>query len=363
MHVGNRPERYDVALDMTGLSQGIEHVAGDLTVITDAGVTVAALQETLAKAGQRLPFDVPDPGKATIGGSVASNAAGHMRSSLGGIRDWVIGMKIVLADGTVTKTGGRVVKNVQGYDLHRLHTGAFGTLGVIAEIGFKLTPLPIQSRTVAVRLDSLEGAGGLVMGAFNGPLAPEAMTVFAGATAAQAISTITGSGGASVLVLARVTGGDSAVTRQVHDLTGAAGVSNAAGYDVLQGDAADTLWSAAAISNAGPPITVRATFKPTDAFAFAADAMKIDGGCVEIQGGFGTVIAGIASGEISGARALRDAAASHRGSAVIEQCPAEVKREMDIYPDAGASLAVMRSVKQRFDPQRILNPGRFIGRI
>ena len=120
LHVGNLPARYDIALDLTAMPREIEHEPGDLTAIVDAAVTVADLQSQVAQAGQRLPFEAPRAAEATIGGSVASNAAGHMRTSFGGIRDWVIGMQVVMADGTVTKSGGRVVKNVQGYDLYRL---------------------------------------------------------------------------------------------------------------------------------------------------------------------------------------------------------------------------------------------------
>ena len=106
-HVGNRISSYDVAIDLTGMNGLIEHMPGDLTVAVDAGVTVADLQRKLREAGQRLAFDTPDPERATIGGTVASNALGPMASSSGGIRDWIIGMRVVLADGSITKSGDR----------------------------------------------------------------------------------------------------------------------------------------------------------------------------------------------------------------------------------------------------------------
>lgn len=363
MGIGNVPERYDVALDLTGLSQTVEHIAGDLTVITDAGITVAELQKTLAKAGQRLPFDVPEPDRATIGGSVASNAPGHTRSSLGGIRDWVIGMKVVLADGTITKTGGRVVKNVQGFDLHRLHTGAFGTLGVIAEIGFKLTPLPAQTRTVAIWFDSVEEAKDLVMRSFNGAMLPEGLTVFAGAPAKGAISTLTDASDSSILVLAHVTGVESSVTRQVNDLTGSAGTLDAAGYESIEGDAGQMLWRTADSSQSDSPTAGRANFKPSTAFDFANEALAIDGCSLEVQGGFGSVLVGVDSGDSAAGTSLRELAKKHGGNLTLERLPLDAKSEIDVFPDAGKSIAVMRSIKQRFDPNSNLNPGRFVGRI
>ncbi len=114
--VGNIPSSYDTAIDLSGFTGEIEHEPGDMTVVANAGVTIGSLNALLAKEGQRLAFEVRKPDRATVGGSVASNAPGRRQSSTGGIRDWVIGMQIVLADGTITKTGGRVVKNVQGYE-------------------------------------------------------------------------------------------------------------------------------------------------------------------------------------------------------------------------------------------------------
>jgi glycolate oxidase FAD binding subunit len=283
---------------------------------------------------------------------------------MGGIRDWVIGMKVVLADGTITKTGGRVVKNVQGYDLHRLHTGAYGTLGVIAEAAFKLTPLPRQTCTVAAWFSSLDGARELVMQTFNSPALPEAITVFAGRNVLAVLQDIPQAGDGSVLVLARVSGGVSAVARQVDDFIGAAGTVDAAGYEVFDGNEATDLWQKASTDTAESKVMARANLKPEHAFAFLSDILKMgEGTAVELHGGFGTVLAGLAIGGIADAVALRNAARKHGGNAVIERCPQNVKQELDVFPDPGDSLAVMRSVKRRFDPAGVLNPGRFVGRM
>lgn len=377
MHVGNLPERYTVALDMTGLSGNVVHEPGDLTVFADGGVTIAELQKTLALSAQRLPFDVSEPGTATLGGSVASNAGGQMRSSLGGIRDWVIGMKVVLADGTVTKSGGRVVKNVQGYDLHRLHTGAFGTLGVIAEVALKVAPMPASMSTVAVWFGSVSEAGEYAMHVFNGPAQPDAMTLFAGRGAAAAMSSLTGStgnsnDGSTVLVLARVAGGSEAVSRMESDLTGAAGSMGAAGYELARGGDAEKLWQAAVAGGkdgaktAGATLSARSTLKPREAVMYLDDVTRdlvAEDFSGELQTGFGTVTVALQNPTRAALDALRERAARRGAQAMIERCPVDLKREVDVFGDSGDALNLMRSVKRRFDPQRVLNPGRFAGRI
>ena len=241
MGVGNVPTSYDIALDLTGHTGQLEHVAGDLTVIVDAGVRIGDLNEVLEKEGQRLPFEVRNPAQATVGGSVASNAPGRRQSSTGGIRDWVIGMQIVLADGTVTKTGGRVVKNVQGYDLHRLHTGAYGTLGVISQAAFKLAPILANQQTVVAWFDDVRSAGEVGLSLVNGLFTPEAISLVSGPLAtdvmAAVIGEVTADPGDEVwALLVRLGGGARSIERQLNEVTGAAGATGATGYAALDGD-------------------------------------------------------------------------------------------------------------------------------
>jgi glycolate oxidase FAD binding subunit len=139
----------DAALELStaGLDQIVEHNAGDLTAVLEAGVPLARAQETFRSAGQMLALDPPDRGEATIGGIVASNDSGPLRARYGGVRDLVVGMRVALADGTVAKSGGKVIKNVAGYDLAKLFTGSFGTLGAILEVSVRLHPLPPATAT------------------------------------------------------------------------------------------------------------------------------------------------------------------------------------------------------------------------
>lgn len=378
MCVGNVPERYDTALDLTGLNAEVDHVPGDLTVVAAAGVRIGTLQDHLAQSAQRLPFETPQPRAATVGGAVASNPTSLTGVSFGGIRDWVIGMRIVLGDGTDTRTGGRVVKNVQGYDLHRLHTGAYGSLGVIAEVAFKLIPLPTNTRTVAAWFSSPEGATTTAQTVLESPILPEALSILAGPqlpNVPTGLPTHPAPGDSqNYLLLARVTGGTAAVTRQMDMVTGAAGAAAADGYEVLDQDEAGPLWGMAHGDHFDPEgLTARIVVKP-----LAMESVLIDlethrsryrGPDASVVGhmGFGVFLINWPSGKDFDGQKLAEFAFSlatrHSGIAIIERCPTAVKMNMDVFGDVGSSIEIMKRIKQQYDPGRVLNPGRFAGRI
>ena len=175
--LGNRPERLDLVVDTSRLD-GITHYPGDLTATVQAGVTMGALQARLGEHGQFLAIDAPLPHRATVGGALATGIGGPARWQNGSPRDTVIGMAVAQSNGRVARTGGRVVKNVSGYDMARLHVGGLGTLGVIVEASFKLTPLPARSATVLATFDSARRALEAALGVFAGGVAPLALTVF-----------------------------------------------------------------------------------------------------------------------------------------------------------------------------------------
>ena len=143
----------DVEVSTTGLDRIIEHNAGDLTAVLEAGVPLARAQEQFATEDQTLALDPPDPGGATVGGLVAANDSGPLRTRYGGVRDLVVGARVALADGTIAKSGGKVIKNVAGYDLAKLFAGSFGTLGAILELSVRLHPLPPATATAVGRTD------------------------------------------------------------------------------------------------------------------------------------------------------------------------------------------------------------------
>ena len=189
MALGNLPRAHDVSLVTRLLNRVVEYEPADLTLTVQAGITMAALAEELRRHGQFLPLDAPDD--ATLGGVLATGAFGPRRHAYGPVRDWVLGVRVVHADGRVTKAGGRVVKNVAGYDMTKLYLGSLGTLGVIVEASLRVTPLPAAeetwaavcpSSTEAARLALDVASRGLRLGALTvaGPLGPDGPLAAAG---------------------------------------------------------------------------------------------------------------------------------------------------------------------------------------
>lgn len=163
----------DLVVSTRGLDRVLEHEAGDLTVVAEAGLRLSELNERLAAAGQRLALD--PPGDPTLGAVVAANASGPLRHRYGAPRDLLIGVTVVLSDGTVASSGGKVVKNVAGYDLGKLFCGSHGTLGVVARVGFRLHPLPAAARTLVVPAGTAEEAQRLAGAVLRSPLVPSAL--------------------------------------------------------------------------------------------------------------------------------------------------------------------------------------------
>src|SRR5712671_7023975 len=174
---GNSPVRADVILSTARLNRVLEHPWADLTVSVEAGCTIANLQEALAKHGQRLALDALRPKSATVGGVLSTNDSGALRLRFGSLRDLVIGVTVALADGTLASSGGKVVKNVAGYDLPKLATGAFGTLGIITRAVFRLHPLPRNTRSFSIGTKEAEEARRIIHAIQNSKLAHTALQV------------------------------------------------------------------------------------------------------------------------------------------------------------------------------------------
>src|SRR5712691_1418686 len=172
---GNPPSRADVILSTARLSAIIEHAWADLTVTVEAGCSIRRLQETLVQHGQRLALDPLWPEKATVGGVLSTNDSGALRLRFGALRDLIIGVTLALPDGTLASSGGKVVKNVAGYDLPKLATGAFGTLGVITRAVFRLHPLPRNARSFSIRAKEAEETRRLIHAIQNSKLAHTAL--------------------------------------------------------------------------------------------------------------------------------------------------------------------------------------------
>lgn len=377
MQLGNLPRRYDVAIDVTGLNRIVEYQPADLTVIVQAGVSISALQAALAEKRQRLAFDPPYARTATVGGSLASNAVGPLRSTFGGVRDLVIGMKVVQGTGTVTKSGGKVVKNVSGYDLMRPHIGAIGTLGVIVETAFKLVPMPHASAAVAAGFDSLESARSACVALLRAPFQPERFICATGDIAGRIGAALGEPPGSSrFVVLAQLAAGEKAVARMTRTSLDTLKKYGPAWSNSLDGPA-DPLWGCLDPALDSPPaLSMRATMKPVPAFEFLDSlATKDDparGGSV-LHVGFGTVLSHWSHPEdappgslTERARAVveqaRAQARPHGVTVVVERCSVALKKEIDVWGEPQAA-GIMRNMKKQYDPGDVLSPGRFVAGI
>ena len=329
------PARCDVALDLTGLSRVVEHTAGDLVVVAEAGVRLEALQEQLAGAGQMLALDPPEPG-ATLGGIVSANASGPRRLRYGTVRDLLIGVTVVLADGSVAHSGGKVVKNVAGYDLGKLYTGAHGTLGVVVQTTWRLHPLAPARGAVVVPVPDRAQAGRLAQLVSRSTLTPSAVELAWGSGQGQLVvlfESIPESVEAqSEAALALLGGGDR--------------VEQVPGWFGRRPGGADDL-------------VLRLAYEP-----FALPAVLEALGDAQVTASTGTGVAYAALPAQAGAAALpglRAALAPYDGSAVVLHAPEAVRAGLDHWGPVGDAFPLMQRVKDRFDPERRLSPGRLLG--
>jgi glycolate oxidase FAD binding subunit len=360
------PQRYDVALDMTRQNRVVEHVAEDLTVVVQAGARLQELQDHLRPRGQYLPLDPPLPERATIGGTLATNAGGPWRHAYGWPRDWLLGMKVALPDGSLVKSGGRVVKNVAGYDMGKLFTGSFGTLGVIVEAAFKLAPLP-ASRATAVAFFKSASVGvqtALALHAWN--LRVESLDLL-NPNAAKDVRIDQAESNLWCLLVG-VAGNRPAVERTLRE-TAAICTSEGAAMSSLAPEQAETVWqhvrSLQTVSKDG--FALRAAVLPSHVASFLESAESISGKCgliwrLDVRPALGTICCNMAGGDhaLPLIRELRELVSRLRGNLIVEACAPAVKSQVDVWGDLRSEALMMR-VKDALDPQRTMSPGRFAG--
>jgi len=347
MGLGNAPARYHLALDLRRLNRVVEHEPADLTITVEAGIDVAALQEYLAGHRQMAPLEPPRPQQATVGGTLAAAAVGPARLSLGRPRDVTIGIKVVMADGRVTKAGGKVVKNVAGYDLCKLYVGSLGTLAVIVEASFKLLPQPRLQEALAFAFPDPSAACKAASQAWRRHLALRSLAVQRQKE------------GPFVLV-AHLAGGEAAVARSHQELSHlAAGLEG-------QATTAREVWEDLVAS---PPVAqalvVRASVLPAQVPECMARLASLAPDAMVAIPLAGVVLARWPAD--ADVRALvaraREAVASMGGTTVVQQCPLPAKEEMDVFGPLPPSFPIMKAVKGRWDPKGVLSPGRFVGRL
>jgi glycolate oxidase FAD binding subunit len=377
LQVGHAPTRYDVALSTQRLNRVLAHEAADMTVTVEAGITLAALNAALAPAGQRLPLDPPHPERTTIGAMIATDASGPLRLSHGKVRDLLIGITVVLANGTLAHGGGRVVKNVAGYDLMKLFAGSFGTLGIIVEATFKLRPIAEHEAVFVLPASGTEAAVVLGLAVRSAQVAPQYIEAVGAAGAAcvglDGPSVVVGCGGGADEIatqrqrLEDCVCGDSL---RVCDATEAARLYAAlrdfpaartlplparllgtSQHDILYGCRISVLPSHLA------PLLGYIEAEAARCNLPAAMLSHVGSGTVYLR--VGAISADDAF--LSFARSLQERVSAAGGWAVFDLLPSGVKGRIDPWGAEPRGMALMRAIKQTLDPGGRLNPGRFVG--
>ncbi len=366
LSIGNRMRRLDVVVDMSGLNRVVEHNAADLTLVVEAGITLSSLRTALAEEGQFLPLDAPLTERATIGGTLAAGVSGPLKWQYGSARDLVIGMKVAQADGRITQSGGNVVKNVSGYDMARLHVGGLGTLGIITEVSFKLTPIPRHETTLLAQFDSVPDCLSAAMGIFNSGIMPIALTAFDRNVADRVgyINEVSGE-----FALAVRLGGRPRTLRRMENEAFFIVRERTDRVDRLEDEAAE-LWSQLAdfghTEGEKAVVSARVAALPNrlkeaiDALAFRGDTTIV------AQPGYGMMNAHWLGENLPSDEAIHSIRLDLRaigGSLIVERAPHALKESLDVWDYTGESIDIMRRLKEQYDPNSILNPNRFAGGI
>lgn len=349
---GNPPRHADLVLSTARLGRVLEHAWGDMTATVQAGCTAAQFQRTLAEHGQRLALDPLWPDRATVGGILATNDSGALRTRFGSLRDLIIGITLALPDGTLAKSGGKVVKNVAGYDLPKLATGSLGTLGVITEAVFRLHPLPHDTRSLAFTASSVETLCELRDAIQESRLAYTCLQLRAYSADQPSLD----------VLFEGTRAGLDAQERQLLQLAAKAMRSHSSeGWS-----AREALWQ-----GGGQKAVAKLSLLPTDLAGFCAALRE----AATQQGVTWEVTAhaiGVAQLRLEAAsedallavlQRLRSHAESLGGTLVVLRCSHETKSRFDVWGPPGDSFPLFRRVKEQLDPGGILNPGRFVGGI
>ena len=341
------PVHAEIVLKTTGLAGVRHHSWQDLTATVGAGTTWATMQRALAVHNQQVALDPLWPETATVGGIVATNDSGALRLRYGSLRDLIIGMTIVLADGTIAKSGGKVVKNVAGYDLHKLMTGAFGTLGVITEVTFRLHPLSQHTSTFTVCALEVTRLKPLMLAIGASHLLTEGLQ-------------LRGTSHGFHLDVQLTAHPDSKQVELLRHMTEDEGLE-------LEPNS-NAIWKARGALLAQPDrLILKATMLPTEVPAFALEVNEKGGEFVAQS--LGIMYAAFPTDELSFklAEEFRYHVGLQGGTTfLIARPPSAGQAETWAFETEGElpeAHALMREIKRRFDPNRTLNPGRFLGGI
>ena len=364
LSLGAPPAGVEMVLGTERLERIVEHAPLDQIVTVEAGVRLASLQAVLAGSGQMLALDAPWAARATLGGLVATNAFGPRRTRYGSIRDLIIGISIVRADGTEARGGGKVVKNVAGFDLPKLMVGSLGTLGLVATVTFRLHPLPEAQGTVLFADLDADGVRRVVLALRQAQLEP------------AAVAALVHEGGDDLGVRfdgrfelgVRFEGFEAGVRQQAAKLL-ELGTREGRGVELLDAGAAAAFWSRHDRAREAPAgFRAKLAALPSELERVANAALGSLFPVLEHPRAVCYPVLGLAfiAGDVRTAGPVVAAVNAARealpqGSVVLHAAPPEVRAAVDVWGPPPAALGLMAAVKQRLDPERRLAPGRFVG--
>jgi len=349
---GNPPRRVDVVLGTERLLRVIDHDHANLTVTCESGVVLARLQEQLAAERQFAPLEPPFAERATVGGTIAANLNGPRRGCYGSVRDLVIGIKVALIAGERIKAGGKVVKNVAGYDMCKLFVGSLGTLGVISETTLRLTPLAESAMTLIAQ-GGFAQARQLAAAIDRSPLLPAALFLSNDNDQENWRLAVGCEGFAEMIERCR------------RDLAALAAQAGMNGEFPSSGEANDFWRAAQNLPLHSGRLIFRLTVPRGEVFSSAEALRRRPDSSIAADLLSGTIWLACDPTRTALERftELASLARAHRGHAVIFAAPSALKQGWEVWGESPPTLSLMRRIKQQFDPQNLLNPGRFPGGI
>jgi glycolate oxidase FAD binding subunit len=347
-HIGDPPRRLDLIVSTARMNEVLEHTPGDQIVRLEAGVKLEDLQEHVSGSDQMLAIDPPESG-ATVGGIVAANSSGPRRYRYGTIRDLIIGITVVLHDGTVAKAGGKVVKNVAGYDLSKLFTGSLGTLGIIATANFRLHPRPEASRTVAVEVAGPQQAQAAAQAIVHSQIEATAVELHYGGDEKRL-----------KVLLESIPGGIDAKTETAFFLLKQFGEVRTLSDE--EADHPGHLTPEVVLKIGAPPVDLAAVL---ESVLGAAERKGLAHPRITGHAGTGVTLVGFSGENEAGAAGfveeMREIWVRRGGSVTLQRAPLTLKQRVSTWDNGGDYLGLVRRVKEKFDPRGAMNPGRFLG--
>jgi glycolate oxidase FAD binding subunit len=383
--IGMPPRQYDLALDLSRMDRIVAYDPGDLTLSVEPGIPLHKIASALAEHRQFLPLAVPFANRATAGGTIASGVDSPLRQIYGTARDFVLGMEFVTGDGIAAKSGGRVVKNVTGYDIHKMMIGALGTLGVITRINFRTFPLPRATRTCIATFRGSAGACELrqaIAKSILRPLSVEILAATGGSTAELGRRAAISFENDAWSVLVSFAGDEQVLDRDRRELEALArGVDRSAleSFTELRAGPAENVnrhiagLSSVILEHFPAAAIFKISALPTDLAMLAASIQSMEIPWAVMMRGLGvTYLALLPPDHSEGSlRLLKQECArifglsgkAPWGRSMLLWCPSELKSEINVWGEPPGDFALMQKLKSVLDPSGILSPGRFMGGI